>query len=130
LSITFSVSFNIMNWKAILIGLITYPILWTIWIILTPQYEHQSANTYVVILSIFNTLMPLISGFIAAQISSIKGIQHGFVVGVILTALSLIGWYILDILSVDLLFNLAAIAILATVGGALSQGLNYFLAKK
>ena len=119
-----------MNWKAILIGLISYPILWGIWIFLTPQYEHQSVNTYVVVLSIFNTLMPLISGFIAAQIAKTKALLHGFVVGIILTCLSLIGWYALDILTTNMLLSLAGIVVLATLGGFLSQVLHYFLRKK
>jgi putative membrane protein (TIGR04086 family) len=119
-----------MNWKAITIGLISYPLLWGIWFSLSPQYEHQSPDTYLVVLSVFYISIPFFSGFIAAHVSRIKGILHGLVLGIILTIISLLGWYFLDILTMNMLLSLAGIVLLATAGGALSQGLIYLLEKQ
>jgi len=119
-----------MNWMAVLIGLISYPILWAVWFFLSPQYEHQSPNTYMIVLSVFYTFMPLVSGFIAAHFAQKKGFLHGLVLGLILTSISTIGWYFLGILTTDMFSSLVGIFLLATIGGALSQGINYLLAKK
>lgn len=119
-----------MNWKAISVGLISYPILWVAWFFLSPQFEHRSPDAYLIILSVFYILMPLISGFIAAHFAKTKGLLHALVVGIVLAALSLTGWYFLGILATNMLTSLAGILLLATAGGALSQGLNYLLVKK
>ena len=114
-----------MNLKAILIGVASYPILWAMWIFLTPQYEHKSFHIYSVVMSAFYLLMPFISGYITAYFAKIKGVQHGLVFAIIVASLSLFGWYVLDILTTDMLLNFFSIILLGTAGGAAHQGIKY-----
>ena len=119
-----------MKWKAILIGLIAYLVLLVCWFFLSPQYEHRAADNYSIAMSAFYILMPLFSGFITAHFAKVKGLLHGLFLGIILTLFSMIIWYVLGILSINMLSTIVGIIILATIGGGLSQGLNHLLAKK
>jgi hypothetical protein len=118
-----------MNLKAILIGVTSYPILWAIWFFITPQYEHKALHAYSVVMSAFYILMPFISGYITAYFAKTKGIQHGLVFAIIVASLSMLGWYILDILTTNMLLNLFSIILLGTAGGAAHQGIKYYLNK-
>jgi|GEM_PF-3296075 len=119
-----------MKWKALLIGVISYPILWFVWFFLSPQYEHHSLHSYSMVMYIMYWLLPVFSGMLAAKFAKSDGFKHALVVGIILGGISVLVWYYLGILESNMLLNLASIVILAAVGGALVQAISSFIVKR
>lgn len=110
-----------MNWKALLLGLLSYPLLWVIWLFLSPEYQHKSVHWFSILSDAFYLLMPVVSGFLAAHIAKSKGLLHGALVGVLIALVSVGVWAAMDILDTKMLLPLAGIALLSTLGGGLSQ---------
>jgi len=119
-----------MNWKAVLLGLLSYPILWVIWLFLSPEYAHKGVHWFTIASNLFYLLMPVISGFLAAHIARTRGFYHGALVGVLIALLSTGVWAAIDILDMQMLSPLAGIVLLSALGGALSQGYRAFVAKR
>ncbi|MFK5987038.1 MAG: hypothetical protein QM479_16645 [Pseudomonadota bacterium] len=115
-----------MNLKAIFIGIGSYFILLSIWFFIAPQYEHKTLHIYSIIISSIYIFLPFISGYITAAFAEQKLVLNGLTFAIIVAILSAIGWFILDILSIYLLFNLLSIILLGTAGAMV----NYWLNKK
>jgi hypothetical protein len=111
-----------MNWKAVIIGIVVYPLLWGLWLLLSPGYEHQTFHWFSVLMTLFNLLLPLIPGYLAAYLADGRYVQHGLLVGVIIVAMSVALWYQIGILDSDSLVPMAGILALSTLGGGLRQG--------
>jgi len=43
-----------MNWKAVILGTATYPVLWLVWLLLSPMYEHTTIHLYALIFNVFS----------------------------------------------------------------------------
>jgi len=110
-----------MNWKAVILGTATYPVLWLVWLLLSPMYEHTTIHLYALIFNVFYLLMPVVPGFLSAHIAKAKGLMHGVVTGVLIALLSSLFWFQMDILTVEMLLPLAGMVVIAAVGGYLSQ---------
>ncbi len=115
-----------MNFKAIFFGVISYPVLLAIWFFIAPQYEHKTIHIYAIIVSSIYIFLPFISGYITASLSEEKKVLQGVLSAIILAFLSGIGWFMLDILSINMLFNLVSIILLGTAGALI----NHFFSKK
>lgn len=107
-----------MKLKAIFIGIISYTILLAVWFFISPPYEHQSLHVYSVVMTAIYILLPFISGYITATFAKEKYILNGFVFTIIIASLSAISWFMLDIFTLGMLFNLIAILVLGTAGAA------------
>ena len=110
-----------MKLKAIFIGIISYIILLAVWFFISPPYEHRSVHIYSLIMIAIYILLPFISGYITATIAKEKYILNGFVFAIAVASLSVIGWFILDIFTISMLFNIVTIIVVGTAGAAVKR---------
>ncbi len=118
-----------MNWKAVILGALSYPLLWLIWSVFSPEYAHKSTQWYSLFFDLFYMLMPALSGYLAGYLAKTRGLQHGALVGALVVAMSLVFWVVADIVDFSslsvMLFQMASMLVLAMAGGALSQWRYY-----
>ncbi|MES9871347.1 MAG: TIGR04086 family membrane protein [Sedimenticola sp.] len=110
-----------MNWKAVLLGTASYPLLWLIWLFLSPGYAHTASEWHALVYNVFLFVMPFFPGFLAGYIARERGLLHGAVVGVVISLLILTLWTALDMLDSTILLSVAGALALSSAGGALSQ---------
>ncbi|MES9965474.1 MAG: hypothetical protein ABW116_18250 [Candidatus Sedimenticola sp. 20ELBAFRAG] len=110
-----------MNWKAVLLGLASYPVLWLVWLFLSPQYQHTASQWHSMVFTVFFFVMPFFPGYLAGHIAKKRGLHHGAVVGALISILTLALWIFMGILDSTVLLSIAGALVLSSAGGALSQ---------
>lgn len=118
-----------MNWKALSVGVLSYPLLWLVWSLLSPQYEHEIPKWYTLIFDAFYLLLPVISGFLGGYLAKDRGMQHGALIGAVIAMLSLALWGVsgvVDLTSITaVIFPMLILFALSVIGGVLSQWRGY-----
>ena len=81
-----------MNWKAIIIGIACYPPLWLVWLLLSPDYQHQSITLHGAVFYAYLLLIPAVCGYVAGRVAGSDHVSHGLVTGVGILAISVALW--------------------------------------
>ncbi|MES9826616.1 MAG: hypothetical protein ABW127_19535 [Candidatus Thiodiazotropha endolucinida] len=121
-----------INKRAIIYGVVSYPVFYLVLLILSntilPSEEGELQKWMAALVSIIGWFIYLVPGYVAGRISHIRGIPHGFIVGIIVGVISAtLFWLILgerwygESLALNTFYYISFIVFMASIGGGLGQ---------
>jgi len=76
-----------IKWKAIIIGFGAYILAWIVWnlvigSLLSVIYNSEFTASQIFVFQVFNLLVAVIPGYVAARIAKVRPIAHGVIAGI------------------------------------------------
>lgn len=118
-----------IKWKAIIIGLGAYISAWIVWNLIGPllfaSFNSKVTASHGFAFQVFNLLVALIPGYVAARIAKVRPIVHGVIAGIVAGAGIIIFWLSFGVLETSSLsvfwFMPVFLIIMSSLGGVVAS---------